>query len=206
MPKETFLNLPEEKQNRIIEAALDEFARQSYEKARVTVIAREAEIATGSFYQYFQDKKDLFKYIADKMASKKLDYIDQDMRQKKEDYDFIQLLREMYLSGFKFARENPRLVALGNNILKNEELRQEIWKEQEQETSQFFQRMLEEGQQKGDLDPEIDPYLVAKLLTGLNQTLADIVHKEGLDLEDYEEEMEIIENMLYFIKHGIVNS
>jgi len=194
LPKETFFNLPEEKQNRIIEAALDEFAGQSYEKARVTVIAQKAEIATGSFYQYFQDKKDLFKYIADKMASKKLDYIDQDMSQKKEDqkkedYDFIQLLREMYLSGFNFARENPRLVALGNNILKNEELRQEIWKEQEQETSQFFQRMLEEGQQKGDLDPEID-----------------IVHKEGLDLEDYEEEMEIIENMLYFIKHGIVNS
>ena len=49
MPKDTFLNLPKEKQERIIDAAIDEFATHSFHQARVTAIAEQAEIAVGSF-------------------------------------------------------------------------------------------------------------------------------------------------------------
>lgn len=56
----TFERLPEEKKDRIIHAARAEFIRNSYEKTSINRILAEAEIPKGSFYQYFDDKSDLF--------------------------------------------------------------------------------------------------------------------------------------------------
>lgn len=63
IPKETFLKLPEEKKNKIILAAKKEFARVSLEQVSIKNIVEEAEIARGSFYQYFEDKEDLLGFI-----------------------------------------------------------------------------------------------------------------------------------------------
>ena len=66
MPKETFLKLPEEKKNKIILAAKKEFARVSLEQVSIKNIVEDAEIARGSFYQYFENKEDLLGFILSK--------------------------------------------------------------------------------------------------------------------------------------------
>lgn len=63
MPSERFLNLPEEKKKRIITASLKEFARVSYDEISINRIIQDAEIPRGSFYQYFEDKKDLQTFL-----------------------------------------------------------------------------------------------------------------------------------------------
>ena len=63
MCKETFLRLPEEKRARIIDAAWDEFTMVPFAKASINRIIRGAGIPRGSFYQYFEDKGDLFRYL-----------------------------------------------------------------------------------------------------------------------------------------------
>ena len=65
MPTNTFFNLPEEKKNKILKAANKEFARVPLEQASIKNIVEDAEIARGSFYQYFEDKEDLFDYMMD---------------------------------------------------------------------------------------------------------------------------------------------
>ncbi|MBK7453960.1 MAG: TetR/AcrR family transcriptional regulator [Anaerolineales bacterium] len=61
MPKQTFLNLPEEKRNFIINAAADEFAEYGFEAASINRIVANSKISKGSFYQYFEDKADVFR-------------------------------------------------------------------------------------------------------------------------------------------------
>ena len=61
MPKETFLKLPEEKKQKIIKSAKEEFSRASIEEASIKNIVEKAEIARGSFYQYFDSKEDLLR-------------------------------------------------------------------------------------------------------------------------------------------------
>ena len=56
----TFERLPEEKKDRILQSARAEFIRYPYEKTSINRILAEAEIPKGSFYQYFDDKSDLF--------------------------------------------------------------------------------------------------------------------------------------------------
>ena len=63
MPSTTFFNLPEEKRERLLAAARAEFARVPYEEASVNRMIQAAGIPRGSFYMYFTDKEDLFRYL-----------------------------------------------------------------------------------------------------------------------------------------------
>src|SRR5690554_5850943 len=109
MPKDTFFNLPEEKRQRVEEAAINEFADYNYESASVNRIVESAGIAKGSFYQYFEDKKDLYKHIMDIIVKKKLEYMSPTIANPFE-IDVFTLLREMYKSGLSFALSHPKLL------------------------------------------------------------------------------------------------
>lgn len=63
MPKETFMKLSQEKKDKIIIAAKKEFSRVPFEETSIKNIVEEAGIARGSFYQYFDSKEDLLKYL-----------------------------------------------------------------------------------------------------------------------------------------------
>lgn len=63
MPSVTFLNLPAEKQEKLLEAATREFSSRPYNEASINQIIKDAGIPRGSFYMYFQDKEDLFRYL-----------------------------------------------------------------------------------------------------------------------------------------------
>lgn len=200
LPKDTFFNLPEEKKKKIIDAAIDEFSKYSFHKARITAIADKAGIAKGSFYQYFEDKKDLYKYLMELLVEKKLSYINQDMMTNKDKYGFFQLLREVYLSGIRFAKENPRLLLMGTMLAADKDLLQEIYGEHQDKSADFFQQLLEYGKEKGEIDPAIDLSLVSNMLGGLSYSLTDLIIEDGkLDFDD----MKIIDKMLYFLENGI---
>lgn len=68
MPKQTFFNLSEEKKQTLIKAAQKEFSRVSLSEASVANIVKDAGIPRGSFYQYFEDKEDLYFYLLDNHA------------------------------------------------------------------------------------------------------------------------------------------
>ena len=63
MPKDTFFRLPDDKRNRILKGAKKEFYNCSFSEASINRIIKDAEIPRGSFYQYFEDKKDLYLYV-----------------------------------------------------------------------------------------------------------------------------------------------
>lgn len=64
MAKSTWWNLPEEKRARVTQAAISEFGRRGFSAGSMNVIAREAGIAKGSLFQYFDDKLDLFTEVS----------------------------------------------------------------------------------------------------------------------------------------------
>src|SRR5690625_7384528 len=63
MPRLTFFNLPEHKKQTLLDAAKKEFSRVPLPEASVANIVKAAEIPRGSFYQYFEDKEDLYFYL-----------------------------------------------------------------------------------------------------------------------------------------------
>lgn len=63
MPSQTFFNLPPPKREKLLRAAVTEFARRPYGEVSINRIIQAAEIPRGSFYQYFTDKTDLFRHV-----------------------------------------------------------------------------------------------------------------------------------------------
>ncbi|MFP4287435.1 MAG: TetR/AcrR family transcriptional regulator [Candidatus Izemoplasmataceae bacterium] len=65
MPKETFYNLPNAKQEAIIEAIQKTFLEKPMTKISISDVVRHADIPRGSFYQYFEDLEDMFSFLID---------------------------------------------------------------------------------------------------------------------------------------------
>lgn len=63
MPSKTFLNLDTKKQAKLIDAAMQEFRNTHYNEVSINKIILTAQIPRGSFYMYFTDKEDLFRYL-----------------------------------------------------------------------------------------------------------------------------------------------
>lgn len=70
MPKPTFLNLPREKQEVLINAAKKEFSRAPLFEASISNIIKDAGIPRGSFYQYFDDKDDVYFFLLDEYSKR----------------------------------------------------------------------------------------------------------------------------------------
>lgn len=68
MAKQTFLNLPVEKRNTILDSLKKEFSRVSLKDALVSNIIKDAKIPRGSFYQYFENIDDAYYYVIDEYS------------------------------------------------------------------------------------------------------------------------------------------
>ncbi|MDD6407130.1 MAG: TetR/AcrR family transcriptional regulator [Lactobacillus equicursoris] len=93
MPKQTFFNLPKEKRDRIIAAAKEVFSKNSYEEASINQIVKLAQIPRGSFYQYFEDKDDLYGYLSSQMFLRMIDAARQKLPEC--DYDPFKLSEQI---------------------------------------------------------------------------------------------------------------
>lgn len=65
MNEKLFESLPEEKRKKIIDACIEEFALNGYEKGSTNSIVKKADISKGLLFYYFGNKKNLFLYIFD---------------------------------------------------------------------------------------------------------------------------------------------
>lgn len=61
--KQTYYNLPPLKKERILKAIIEEIDGKSYDEISINQIVKSAEISRGSFYQYFDDKWDIFSVV-----------------------------------------------------------------------------------------------------------------------------------------------
>lgn len=201
MPTSTFFNLPQQKKERIIDAALDEFADYPYHQARVSNIVKKAGIAKGSFYQYFENKKEIFKYIIDIMGEKKLKYLSEIIK-KQPEMDFFNFLEELYKEGINFATDHPRLNKIGNKLFSdsNSELFEEIMEINKNKSIDFYENILSKGIKNGEIDPKIDVEVTAHLLTKINIFIGELLYKES---EVNVDDMEIVQKVLYIIKNGL---
>lgn len=90
MPTSTYYNLNPIKKERIENAVKKEFARVPLIDMSVKNIVNDANIARGSFYQYFETREDLIKYILEKEF-------------EKEEVRFLKLLGETNKDIFETA-------------------------------------------------------------------------------------------------------
>lgn len=216
MPKQTFLNLPEEKRRLIEEVAVDEFATHGFEAASISQIVSRAGIAKGSFYQYFEDKQDLFFHLLSRATQEKLAYF-QDHAPPDPDIDFFASLRWMFAAGFAYAAKQSKLNQAVSRVLFGEGMfMDEAFKKARADSAQGFTHMIQQAARRGNIDPAIDPGVAAFIVETLLNSLGLFILKQSqpvlVDLQEgniqwlmSEQAQRIIDHFLFFLENGLRN-
>lgn len=171
----------DDKRQRILAAAAKVFARKGYHGARVSEIARRADVADGTIYLYFRNKDDILVSLFDEVM---IDHL----RQGRQE-----------LAAVKGAPEKLRTIArrhlglLGGNrdlaVVFQVELRHSI-KFMERFTASWLQdyfallgEVIEEGQAEGSLRDDLPLKLVTRSFFG---ALDEMVTSWILSRRDYD--------------------
>lgn len=168
MPKKTFFNLPEEKRRNIIDIALEEFAANGYSKTSINSIVSRADIAKGSVYQYFNDKKDFYlylvKYVKDLYVEHRLsevgDIYSQPMRiSLKRIILFFRIFIDRYPNEVRFY-----FALVGDTSIPFDE---DIARIMTDPSLKYVRDIIETGKARGELRRDIDENLLAFELVAL---------------------------------------
>jgi TetR/AcrR family transcriptional regulator len=100
-----FENLDEEKKQRILNAAMKEFAAKGYDHASTNQIVEEADISKGLLFHYFKNKKQLFLYLYNYCIRLSLDEFYQKMDMLERDL-FVKL-HSILLLKMEFVKKHP---------------------------------------------------------------------------------------------------
>ncbi|HMA59763.1 MAG TPA: TetR/AcrR family transcriptional regulator [Halanaerobiales bacterium] len=203
MPTTTFFNLPEEKKKRVINAAVDEFAQNGYTKSSITRMVNKAQIAKGSFYQYFEDKEDLYRHILKKAVEKKFKYVQKELNDYEGD-DFFEYWRRLNIAGLKYAEDNIKLAEVASDIVKNKDQKfyRSIIDEYKNLGEGMFERLLKKAVEAGQVRKDINITYTAGLLYRASFFITDYFF-EKKDIKQLDEFIPLIDNLIEIIQYGI---
>jgi len=186
VPKDTFLNLAETKRSHIANVALQEFSERSYDQVSISRLVARAGIAKGSFYQYFDNKLDLFRWLL----------LDVGLRAKLKFMqgcgapaagDFFAELEHLYLCGLRFGLTHPRLTRVAQSMRQGAAASPELAKLQLELGRMAHRNMkllLQRAQERGQVRAELDVDLAADMLLAVSQQGLDqaLVRMLGADV------------------------
>lgn len=117
-PKNTFVNLPEDKRSHIVSVMIREFALNGYRKASLNAIAKDAGVSKGSLYQYFRSKEEIFLYVFDQFTS----LVKRSMAEQAEiaadgQESFWDSVKTVLLAGIRFIKVYPEYFKLYLRVL-----------------------------------------------------------------------------------------
>ncbi len=198
MPKKLFFKLPPEKQQRILDAAAEEFIayQDNYKKSSVNRIAEKADIAIGSIYKYFYDKNDLFMYLFNQHKSSPDSHPDSDTF-------YAYSAKEVTLEDQFTPTGKIMLDIIGSTPALFENL---VFKSREQDG--YMQRLyayLQNDQARGYLRKGVDAELVSYMYSALEFISYQYRMHKGLNSDDERKAFQEMTEIFFFglYKDGI---
>jgi len=173
-----------DKPQQIIDAAVKVFARKGYFNSRVSDVAREAGIAAGTIYLYFDTKQEiLVTLFREKMAG----FVSALRRAIAEEQDTVAKLRRLVRLHFEILEDNPDLAEVVQLELRQG---QKLFRgPASQEIATYFaliSSVLDEGVAAGRFRSDLPVKVATKMLFGAMDQLATswVLGKRGYRLAD----------------------
>ena len=107
----------------ILEAALGVFLDRGYDAVTIRDIIRETHLASGTFYNYFRTKEEVFRALIEAHINALTDEL---RRVRGEARSLDEFVQGAYYAAFKSVAEDPVLYSL---LLRNEAVVRELYKE-----------------------------------------------------------------------------
>ncbi len=209
MPKQTFFNLPEEKREMIMNAAIEEFAEYGLENASTNRIVKNSGIAKGSFYQYFEDKQDVFMHLLDLVEKQEIEFFKNE-HPPDLNMDVFHYFRWMVKKGMEFGLAHPREIQAAWRVLLGEGFYYgKNLEGYRQKTTQALTLMIRQAMERGEVDPSVDVELAVMVMETWSNAITNYVLNEGMKQKDVLKWMrsrktqETIDKLLYVMEYGL---
>ena len=163
-PWGTMKNRNGEKYYRIINAATKVFAKKGFFQAKVSDIAREAQVADGTIYLYFDNKDDILISLFEEQMKVVLENM---IEQLSEEKDAIKKIERFALTHLKLIERNKNMAEIIQV-----ELRQSSKFMKEYKNEKFMRYLnligdiIKEGQEKGIFKKDIIPDIAKRAFFG----------------------------------------
>jgi AcrR family transcriptional regulator len=212
MPKDIFFNLPNEKREKILDLAITEFSKYPYDVASISNIIRDAGISKGSFYNYFKNKKDLYKFLVELTSEEKRNSLSE-LPAPEPNAQLFDYLRWQLLSAVYFEIKKPRLAKIAFRAFIEEIPFPEMTGElRRRGTTQFFKQLITQGLLHGDVAPGVDPDMAAFVLESLYYQFGkyliqrlELTEKDFKDDHFYTSEkvQQLLDNLMEIVELGM---
>ena len=180
-----FLNERAEKQEHIINAALNVFGKNGYKKASLADIADEAKVAKGMINYYFGSKKNLYLSLIE--ISGKIMVDEMQLRYDPSITDFFDNLKMMIGIKIDIIKEHPAILSFLSSI--TTETCEEVSGEIKGFLSSGFNargKMMFDGIDVSGFKDDVDPKLIDKFLVWAAEGFTGLIQRE-LDLDKIDE-------------------
>jgi AcrR family transcriptional regulator len=209
VPKDTFFNLSEEKQENVIRAAVSEFLKYGFEKGNIGNIAKSAGVAKGSMYQYYENKKELFIYSVHWTSNyffKKFN--NYSILSGTDIFDYIFESSRQILQQIREEKELAIFIQdvfLGRYINMTDESINVMLKA----SDEYVLKLIQEGKKNGSIRKDMDDRILCLFLTGatlkIKENILNKARNSGMNITDkgidmYESD---IKAMLELLKNGM---
>ena len=185
MPNQTFFNLPEKKRQTITELAIAEFANNDYKNASITKIVKQAKIAKGSFYQYFEDKKELYLYLVNLASNEKITFL-QKAKPPESNLSFFPYLRWLFDVATQFDLTHPALSQIVyRSMYGNLPFRDEVLSITQASSDEYLKQLVKKGIERGDIAQNVDPDMAVFVINTLGEGLRQYIPNQlGLNTNE----------------------
>lgn len=175
--KEDRQEIQEQNRKLLLEAAAQEFARESYHGANTNQISKSAGFASGTIFNYFPTKKDLMLALLEETAQAHYDFVVMAVRQADDPQSRLQVFFE---AGFEFISTNlaPARVMVNTVYGADEEFKQHLYQGYQPMFQFVATEIIEPGIEQIIFRP-VDPVATANLLMTIYLGTASQVTKDG---------------------------
>jgi AcrR family transcriptional regulator len=168
------------------------FGEKGYEHASIADITREAEVALGTFYVYFQDKQSIFVEVVDELGARLRRLIAEAVAGCE---DRLEVEREGLRTFFQFASQHRNLYRI---VRQAEFVDEACYRRYYDRFAQGYVAGLKRAMDEGELR-HLDPEAVAYCLMGIGDFLGMrwVLWEGEAGLE------RVLDTAMDFIRHGL---
>jgi AcrR family transcriptional regulator len=168
----------EKKRKMIMKAALKIFSQKGYSPAALDEVAREASIAKGTLYLYFQDKEDLFSstilYVMENLAARIVDSISDTMSP-------VEILRSIAYTELDYFASNMEFfglihTAMSGNLLGNHETLLKTLNERRMTLVEYLKGVVQEAKRRDQVRKDIETEQIVYSYLGMIESAIDQMH------------------------------
>lgn len=171
VPRPRFQALPSELQHTLLDSAFEEFSSRGYANSSLNRILRTAGVSKGSFYYYFDDKRDLYREVVRVGLRRLLVGLSPPAPGSLTSDDFWPVMETQTVELSLRLQNDPPLLAVLHDALRTPSRTSAVSDETEEAITPWVGSMVRTGQDLGTVRADLPADLLVAVALNLGRTV-----------------------------------